>query len=177
MEFASRNVEGRGLCHDFPFVFLIFREESRTPGHQPGVSVPTYSTTPTRQKLVQFWKARANRRARGFARPTGDNHKWHRLRTMPWVDSKDGRGNHTTLTCRMRGPELSLVAILTRSAREFAVLFCITCARCAFSVILLMPSSSPTCLFNRPETTNAMTCRSRREMRNSSRVAVTPLRG
>jgi hypothetical protein len=32
---------------------------------------------------------------------------------------------------------------------------------CAFTVISLMPSSPPTCLFNRPETTNALTSRSR----------------
>ena len=32
---------------------------------------------------------------------------------------------------------------------------------CAFTVISLMPSSPPTCLFNSPETTNAMTWRSR----------------
>jgi hypothetical protein len=31
--------------------------------------------------------------------------------------------------------------------------------RSAFTVISLMPSSLPTCLFNRPETTNAITCR------------------
>jgi plasmid stabilization system protein ParE len=32
---------------------------------------------------------------------------------------------------------------------------------CAFTVISLMPSSPPTCLFNIPETTNGMTSRSR----------------
>jgi hypothetical protein len=35
--------------------------------------------------------------------------------------------------------------------------------RCAFTVISLIPSSPPTCLFNRPETTSSITCRSRWE--------------
>src|SRR5207249_1845927 len=35
------------------------------------------------------------------------------------------------------------------------------CLGDAFTVISLMPSSPPTCLFSRPETTNAMTCLSR----------------
>src|SRR5258708_2622787 len=55
----------------------------------------------------------------------------------------------------------SLAAIFTNSARESAFIFCITLPRCAFTVISLMPSSPPTCLFNRPETTSAITCRSR----------------
>jgi|SRR5450755_1333485 len=55
----------------------------------------------------------------------------------------------------------SLAAIWTRSARESALIFRITWPRCAFTVISLIPSSLPTCLFNRPETTNAMTSRSR----------------
>ena len=60
------------------------------------------------------------------------------------------------------GARRSLAAIVTRSARERASIFRITWPRCAFTVISLMPSSPPTCLFNRPETTNAMTSRSRR---------------
>src|SRR6266481_7398730 len=56
----------------------------------------------------------------------------------------------------------SLAAIFTKSARESAFIFRITLPRCAFTVISLMLSSPPTCLFNRPRTTNAMTCRSRR---------------
>ena len=60
------------------------------------------------------------------------------------------------------GARRSLAAIFTRSARESAFIFRITLPRCAFTVISLMPSSPPTCLFNRPETTNAMTSRSRR---------------
>jgi hypothetical protein len=51
-----------------------------------------------------------------------------------------------------RGARLSFAAIFTRSARESAFIFCITLPRCAFTVISLMPSSPPTCLFNRPET-------------------------
>ena len=59
------------------------------------------------------------------------------------------------------GARPSLAAIVTRSAREAACIFRITLPRCAFTVISLMPSSPPTCLFKRPETTNAMTSRSR----------------
>src|SRR6266853_2392414 len=56
----------------------------------------------------------------------------------------------------------SLAAILTKSAREPAFIFRITLPRCVFTVISLVPSSAPTCLFKKPETTNAMTSRSRR---------------
>jgi len=56
----------------------------------------------------------------------------------------------------------SLAAIVTKSTRESAFIFRITWPRCAFTVISLMPSSPPTCLFNSPETTNAVTSRSRR---------------
>src|SRR5579862_3503792 len=55
----------------------------------------------------------------------------------------------------------SLAVILTKSATELAFIFCITWPRCAFTVLSVMPSSTATCLFNRPETTNAMTSRSR----------------
>ena len=55
----------------------------------------------------------------------------------------------------------SFAAIFTRSARESAFIFRITWPRWAFTVISLMPSSPPICLFNRPDTTNAMTSRSR----------------
>ena len=61
------------------------------------------------------------------------------------------------------GAGRSFAAILTRSARESACIFCMTLPRCAFTVISLMPSSPPICLFNKPETTSAITCRSRRE--------------
>src|SRR6266851_944595 len=60
------------------------------------------------------------------------------------------------------GARRSLASIFTRSARESAFIFRITLPRCAFTVISLMPSSPPTCLFSKPETTNAMTSRSRR---------------
>src|SRR5262245_40995455 len=56
----------------------------------------------------------------------------------------------------------SLASILTRSARESAFIFRITLPRCALTVISLMPSSPPICLFSRPETTSIMTSRSRR---------------
>src|SRR2546423_11728474 len=59
------------------------------------------------------------------------------------------------------GATPSLAAILTRSAREPAFIFRITFPRCALTVISLMPSSAPTCLFNSPETTHAITSRSR----------------
>ena len=58
-------------------------------------------------------------------------------------------------------PAPSFAAILTRSASELACIFAITCPRCAFTVISLMPSSRPTCLFIKPDDTKAMTCRSR----------------
>src|SRR4029077_16311755 len=61
------------------------------------------------------------------------------------------------------GAGRSFAAIFTNSARESAFIFCITLPRCAFTVISLIPSSPPTCLFSRPETTNAITCRSRWE--------------
>src|SRR6267378_4385289 len=57
---------------------------------------------------------------------------------------------------------LSFAAILTKSAREPTFIFRITLPRCVLTVISLVPSSAPTCLFKRPETTNAMTSRSRR---------------
>jgi hypothetical protein len=52
------------------------------------------------------------------------------------------------------GAKRMLAAIVTRSAREPASILRITLPRCAFTVILLIPSSPPTCLFNRPRTTN-----------------------
>src|ERR1700704_3383958 len=69
-----------------------------------------------------------------------------------------------SLECQAVGADARrrLAAIFTKSARERAFIFCITLPRCAFTVISLMPSSPPTCLFNKPETTNAMTSRSRR---------------
>lgn len=56
----------------------------------------------------------------------------------------------------------SLEAMVTKSASEPAAIFRITLPRCAFTVISLIPSLPPTCLFNRPETTKAMTSLSRR---------------
>jgi hypothetical protein len=55
------------------------------------------------------------------------------------------------------GAGWSFAAILTRSARESALIFCITWPRCAFTVISLIPSSPPICLFSKPETTSAIT--------------------
>jgi uncharacterized protein YciI len=56
---------------------------------------------------------------------------------------------------------LSCAAIFTSAGRESAFIFCMTFPRCALTVISLMPISQPTCLFNSPEITNAMTSRSR----------------
>src|SRR5260370_18463329 len=44
-----------------------------------------------------------------------------------------------------------------RSANESAFIFRITLPRCAFTVISLMPSSPPACLFSKPATTNVIT--------------------
>src|SRR3954462_6060296 len=55
----------------------------------------------------------------------------------------------------------SRAAICTRAGSDSAFIFRITCPRCALTVTSLMPSSPPTCLFSRPETTNAITSRSR----------------
>ena len=63
----------------------------------------------------------------------------------------------------------SFAAIEARWTRDSAFIFCITLPRCAFTVISLMPNSHATCLFSRPETTSAITSRSRRL---SVRVAV-----
>ena len=72
--------------------------------------------------------------------------------------------NERSVKCQSFGPgaRRSFAAIFTRSARESAFIFRITLPRCVFTVISLMPSSLPTCLFNSPETTKAMTSRSRR---------------
>jgi len=52
-------------------------------------------------------------------------------------------------------------AIVTNSGSESAFIFRITWPLWALTVISLMPSSPPTCLFNSPETTSAITSRSR----------------
>jgi hypothetical protein len=51
--------------------------------------------------------------------------------------------------------------MVTSSGRESAFILRIIWPRCALTVISLMPSSPPTCLSDRPETTNAITSRSR----------------
>jgi hypothetical protein len=51
--------------------------------------------------------------------------------------------------------------MLTKSGKERALIFAMTLPRCALTVISLIPSSPPTCLFNNPETTSAITSRSR----------------
>jgi hypothetical protein len=53
------------------------------------------------------------------------------------------------------------VAMLTNSARDSASIFRIMLPRCALTVISLIPSSLPTCLFGKPTTTDAITSRSR----------------
>ncbi len=47
-----------------------------------------------------------------------------------------------------------MAAILTKSARDSAFIFAITCPRWIFTVISLVPSSKTTCLFRIPETTS-----------------------
>src|SRR4029453_8857532 len=54
-----------------------------------------------------------------------------------------------------------LVTMFTSAGSEFAFILRMTWPRCAFTVISLIPSSPPTCLFRRPETTRTMTSRSR----------------
>jgi hypothetical protein len=66
---------------------------------------------------------------------------------------------HQTNSLGRAGP--SFAAILTRSRREFAFIFSITSQWWALTLISLMPSYPPTCWFNKPETTSAITCRSR----------------
>ena len=51
--------------------------------------------------------------------------------------------------------------MLTRSGKERAFIFSMTLPRCPLTVISLIPNSPPTCLFNNPETTSAITSRSR----------------
>jgi len=68
------------------------------------------------------------------------------------------REDHRAFGSRARP---SRAAIFTKSARESAFIFCIILPRCAFTVISLMPRSLPTCLFNKPATTKAITSRSR----------------
>src|SRR5690606_38409314 len=72
-------------------------------------------------------------------------------------DGGVGRGPHPSGAATRP----SLAAIFTRSGSEPARIFRITLPRWAFTVISLMPSSPPTCLFSRPATTSAITCRSR----------------
>jgi hypothetical protein len=55
------------------------------------------------------------------------------------------------------GPRPSVAAIFTRAGRESAFIFRITLPRCTFTVISVMKSSLPICLFTRPRTTNAIT--------------------
>ena len=50
-------------------------------------------------------------------------------------------------------------SLILRGIRAF--IFRIMLPRCALTVISLIPSSLPTCLFGKPATTNAITSRSR----------------
>src|ERR1700724_1551807 len=50
-----------------------------------------------------------------------------------------------------------LAVIFAKSAKELPFIFCITTPLCALTVLSVMPSSSATCLFYRPETTSLMT--------------------
>ena len=58
--------------------------------------------------------------------------------------------------------ERSRAAIVTRAASDAAPILRMTLPRCALTVISLMPSANPTCLFSRPAATSAMTSCSRR---------------
>src|SRR5262245_31255660 len=53
----------------------------------------------------------------------------------------------------LAGASPSLTAIFTRSASESAFIFCMTLPRWAFTVISVMPSFNPICLFSIPATT------------------------
>src|SRR5215470_6919201 len=82
---------------------------------------------------------------------------------LPSRFSKSPCGHFASCHAVGAGARLSFMAIFTKCARESAFIFCITCPRCFFTVISLIPSSPPTCLFNRPDATSAITWRSRRE--------------
>ena len=81
---------------------------------------------------------------------------------MPSVETEGPRredqrtGSRKLVECQPfgEGAKRMLAAIVTRSAREPASILRIILPRCAFTVISLIPSSPPTCLFNRPRTTN-----------------------
>ena len=68
-----------------------------------------------------------------------------------------------SLYCAPADRRPSRAAIVTRSGSESAFILRIIWPRCAFTVISLIPSSPPTCLFSKPETTSPMTWRSRGE--------------
>src|ERR1700724_3631576 len=61
----------------------------------------------------------------------------------------------------LAGGSSSFAAILTKSASDSACILRITCPRWIFTVISLVPSSNAICLLSMPETTRAMTSRSR----------------
>ena len=71
------------------------------------------------------------------------------------------RAMRQSLNHFLPGGSSSFAAILTNSARDSACIFRITCPRWIFTVISLVPSSEAICLLSMPETTSAMTSRSR----------------
>ena len=82
---------------------------------------------------------------------------------FPSLESRQGSSRYRQLQAKLDSAgrvTRSRAAMFTRFANEFAFIFCMTLPRCAFTVISLMPSSPPTCLFSRPDATN-VTSRSR----------------
>src|SRR4029077_18456394 len=79
------------------------------------------------------------------------------------ADDHGERTPQDDVQCRhfRAGRRPSLAAMVTSSGRESAFILRIIWPRCALTVISLMPSSPPPCLFNSPATTNAITSRSR----------------
>ena len=62
---------------------------------------------------------------------------------------------------RVEAARGSIFYLCERSASDPAFIFSITRPRCTFTVTSLVPSSPATCLLSSPETTRAMTSRSR----------------
>src|SRR5688572_13086266 len=118
-----------------------------------GVQGLTYHSPIT---VDQSLKPRAHSEAR--SRDSGVVHQLRGSEIMSgnvWTDiyrCGDEAGNGSTR---------SFAARVTKSASESAFIFRITCPRCAFTVISLMPSSPPTCLLSSPVTTSPMTWHSR----------------
>ena len=77
-----------------------------------------------------------------------------RFRTVPLFNSG-------VIDYFLAGGSASFAAILTNSASDSACILRITCPRCIFTVISLVPRSKAICLLSMPETTMPITSRSR----------------